>query len=310
MKPYFLIGAERSGTTLLRLMLDAHPLISWLNEFEYAVDKIVSSDGWPDLDSYADWLSTHRVFRATGFSIDRSLNYPSLVKSFLAQKRQKDKKPIIGATCHRHYDRLLRIFPQAKFIYLLRDPRDVARSNIGMGWAGNVWYGVDRWIKAEELWRKIKSHLANNHYFEVRYEELITYPEDTLEVICQFLNIQYDRRMLGYPEYTTYSRPNPDLIEQWKKKLSLKELEVVEFKAKGLMTIRGYNFRSDTQNKPSSTELLFLYLQNKCFKINFRIQRFGLGLFLSDYLTRKLNLSGWNRELRMKMNAIEKKYLK
>lgn len=38
-KPIFLVGAERSGTTVLRLMLDHHPQIAWCNEFEYVVDS-------------------------------------------------------------------------------------------------------------------------------------------------------------------------------------------------------------------------------------------------------------------------------
>ena len=82
MNPYFLIGAERSGTTLLRLMLDGHPLISWTHEFEYAVDQVISPNSWPDMSSYIDWLATDRIFLSTGFCIDRSLDYPSLIKSF------------------------------------------------------------------------------------------------------------------------------------------------------------------------------------------------------------------------------------
>ena len=43
-EPFFLVGSERSGTTLLRLMLDHHTQLSWCNEFEYAVD-LVSDKG-------------------------------------------------------------------------------------------------------------------------------------------------------------------------------------------------------------------------------------------------------------------------
>jgi hypothetical protein len=61
---------------------------------------------------------------------------------------------------HRHYDRLLRLWPEARFIHLVRDPRDVASSCIGMGWAGNVWTGVTRWIEAERLWDEVRGDLA------------------------------------------------------------------------------------------------------------------------------------------------------
>ncbi|MEP0844220.1 MAG: sulfotransferase, partial [Phycisphaerae bacterium] len=59
--PVFLVGAERSGTTLARLMLDHHPRIAWLNEFEYAVD-LIGPQGWPDVNAYCDYLETNRIF--------------------------------------------------------------------------------------------------------------------------------------------------------------------------------------------------------------------------------------------------------
>lgn len=70
----FIVGAERSGTTLLRLMLDRHPDIAWCSEFEYAVDKIDSTGHWPEINSYCDWLKTNRIFQCHGFVIDRSLS--------------------------------------------------------------------------------------------------------------------------------------------------------------------------------------------------------------------------------------------
>src|SRR4030095_2960604 len=84
--------------------------------------------------------------------VDRSLDYPGLMKSFVSQYGRRSRKPIHGATCHKHFDRLLRIWPRARFVHLMRDGRDVARSCIGMGWSGNVWCGAQRWIDAEELW--------------------------------------------------------------------------------------------------------------------------------------------------------------
>ena len=310
MNPVFLIGAERSGTTLLRLMLDGHPQVAWLNEFEYAVDHIDSTDDWPDIGSYVEWLGTHRIFNATGFTVDRSLDYPSLVKSFLVQKQQRDQKPVIGATCHRHYDRLRRIFPQAKFIYLLRDPRDVARSNIGMGWAGNVWYGVERWIEAERLWQQVKVSIADTDYIELRYEALIATPEQTLTTISNFMGLNYDPQMLNYPARTTYSAPDPTLTEQWRRKLTPHELELVEYRAGELMEARGYGLASNSHSKPSSLELSFLAIQNKLYKIRFRIDRFGWSLFVSEFWARKLKLKGWEKMLRLRMNAIAEKHLK
>src|SRR6185369_10561789 len=95
----------------------------------------------------------------TGFTVDRSLSYPQLIDSFLQQQRARSNKPLVGATVHRHFDRLLRIWPVARFVHLVRDGRDVARSVIEMGWAGNLWTGCDRWIDAEQLWAKFSQML-------------------------------------------------------------------------------------------------------------------------------------------------------
>ena len=133
-KPIFLVGSERSGTTLLRLMLSHHTQLSWCQEFEYVVERITEEGEYPDLKQYYEWLETHRIFQARNFKIDPTLNYVELVNSFLIQQKEKDAKELIGATVHHHFDRLLKIWPNARFIHLIRDARDVARSCIGMGW--------------------------------------------------------------------------------------------------------------------------------------------------------------------------------
>src|SRR5690242_9279390 len=130
--PVFLVGAERSGTTLLRLMLDHHPEIAFLHEFEVAVLTMPARGGFPTREALLAFLRTHRSPRFV-FDVDERLDAPALLRAMLEQKRTRDRKPRLGATCHVHFDRLLRLWPEASFIKLVRDPRDVARSSIGMG---------------------------------------------------------------------------------------------------------------------------------------------------------------------------------
>ncbi|MBM9605761.1 sulfotransferase family protein [Desulfopila inferna] len=310
MNPIFLVGAERSGTTLLRLMLNGHPDISWLNEFEYAVDLITEDERLPNVEHYIYYLSTNRIFQASGLKMDKSSEYLEIVKSFLAQKQELDNKSIIGATCHRHYDRLLRVFPQARFIYLFRDPRDVARSNIGMGWAGNVWNGVDRWVEAERLWERVKQVLEINAFIEIKSEELILSPKETLSTICSFLDVQYDGKMMSYPDHTSYSLPDPRLTQQWRRKMSERQIKLVESKVFERMTARGYLPCFRTKNEPFCMLKIFLQIQNWIFRKNFRFRRYGFRLTAGYFLAKKLRLESSERKIKLLLNERTRKYLK
>src|SRR3954447_14559523 len=64
--PIFLVGSVRSGTTLLRLMLDHHPEVAFLHEFGYAVD-LLKGDAWPAAHEFHRFLVADRIFQASGF---------------------------------------------------------------------------------------------------------------------------------------------------------------------------------------------------------------------------------------------------
>ena len=234
--PFFLVGSERSGTSMFRLILDHHPQIGCFSEFEYAVDFINDPENWPALEAYYAYLENNRIYQSSEnrYQIDKSLTYPNLIRSFLDQFRQRrPDRTAIGATVHTHFDRLTRIWPDAKFIYIYRDGRDVARSCMGMGWAGNLWTASQRWIDAEQLWAQFRPTLDPERCTEIQFEELLARPEEELTRICAFLGVPYDASMLSYPDDSTYEPPDPKLCYQWKRKLSPEELQLVEFCASG-----------------------------------------------------------------------------
>lgn len=310
--PLFLVGAERSGTTMLRLMLNAHPQIAWCSEFEYAVDNVQEPGKWPDLKLYRSLLETNRIFLSHNFSVDPHLDYPQLVNSFLLQRKTITGKPLIGATVHRHYDRLLWIWPSARFIHLVRDPRDVAQSCIGMGWAGNVWRGVDRWVEAETLWRELRVRISPDSYLDVQFEDLVSKPEETLSQVCTFIGVVYDGAMLTYSETTTYDKPDPKLVFKWRKKMSERDIRLVESKIQNLITQpeNCYEISDFPPLKLSEVEKKILNLQNWWVCKSFRIRRLGFKLFLMDFLSRKLGHDQWQRNIKLKINEVEKGYLK
>ncbi|NEO32243.1 MAG: sulfotransferase [Symploca sp. SIO3C6] len=309
-QPIFLVGAERSGTTVLRLMLKHHPKVAWCCEFEYAVDCISNSGDLPQLDEYYTFLETNFVFQSTGFRIDRSLSYPQLLNSFLCQERELKGKSIVGATVHRDFDRLLGIWPSARFIHIIRDGRDVARSCIGMGWAGNVWTGVERWIEAEHLWDKLTQVIPAEQRIDITYEELISEPVKTLTCLCNFIGIAYDQAMISYHQTSTYDFPDPSFIGQWRRKLSDYEVQLIESQITDMLVDRGYELSGLPVLKTTPLIEQGLRLQDWWARLQFRLQRNGMLLFLSDYLSRRLGIKKWQKSVRLKLNAIKIAFLK
>lgn len=308
-EPFFLVGSERSGTTLLRLMLAHHRDIECAPEFEFLVEAMPSGQGWPDLGQYYEWLSTNRIFLPHQLEIDRKLDYPGLMRSFVSQYGRRSRKPIHGATCHKHFDRLLRIWPEARFVHLLRDGRDVARSCIGMGWAGNVWHGAGRWIEAEALWDGLQTRIDPARRMELGYEELIRNPERELARVCAFLGTDFDAGMLDYSKDSSYERPDPKLIGQWKKKLSPDELALLEARIGPLLRRKGYEDSGVPAARVGKLRRLQLALDDRAGRFRFRRERYGLGHIVQSRLAGLLGARGWQKRLLLQRNEIDNRHL-
>jgi hypothetical protein len=238
--PVFLIGAARSGTQLLRVMLDGHPEISWPCDFDFALDWPAARSGeWPDLIDYWNGLAESQQARASRVVIRADLDFPRLVRSLLDQLAARTRKPICGVTAHRNFGRILALWPDARFIYLLRDGRDVARSHVEMGWAGNVWAAASAWREAESEWRHLCSDVRPVRRLELRYEALVRAPQRELTRICDFLDVTYSPEMLDYPARTTYVASDPRLAESWRT-LSERELAWLEREIGAELLARSY----------------------------------------------------------------------
>ncbi len=205
--PIFLVGSVRSGTTLLGDMLGHHPDIAFPGEFELAVDYMGPDGETPDLAEYHAWLEVDRHFLWHKLEIDHALDYRQLLRSFLGQMASQGRdaaKPWIGVTVHRHYRNLVDLWPEARFIHLVRDPRDVGASIIVMGWAGNPYTAARQWSETEEEWERTRSRIPEERRFEVRFEDLAADPRGVLAGICEFAGVPYREEMMSYPEDSTY----------------------------------------------------------------------------------------------------------
>lgn len=259
--PFFIVGNRRSGTTLLRLMLAAHPRLGVPPESGFTIIL-----GWyfgavwfdrRTLDCFLDRLLTEDFRQDWALSredLERPLqsrlpcNYPTIIdavyrvyleKNFPGAYRWGDK-----TTWYQHYlEDLDAYFPNAQYIHIIRDPRAVLASY------RKVPHLPDDALEVAADWRRsvsaIRSFGARNRtrYLEVAYEDLVVEPERELRRICSFLNETFDSMMLDYHRLNrergleparhmgwkrrTLDPPAKDRIDAWRHELEPADVEVV-----------------------------------------------------------------------------------
>ncbi len=275
--PHFLlVGSERSGSTMLRLMLDHHPQLSCMYECDFLTRHYADCRGRPAAELLgrinSDWHYKH-----CGIPIPADTTcYEDAIQSFFRERAQSTGKQIIGATFHHNFAGLPELFPDAKYIHLLRDGRPVASSIVQMGWAGNLYCGALQWRDAIRQVRAIQRRVPPERWLQVRYEDLLKDSGATLAAICDHLGIPYSSEMLSYDRDTTYSRPDPANVDRWRR-LPARQLRLAELAAGPELEELGYSrlFSSATAG-PARRALLVLH--NRWGRARFRCRRFGFYL--------------------------------
>lgn len=203
----FIVGHGRSGTTLLRSLLDSHPDVAIPGESGF-IPPLLQWRGPFDADQFADLLESYDRLSRWGVN-----------ESFLRQNLSEAASPADGIrAAYKTYAQMqgatvygdktptyvLKIreladaFPESQFIHMIRDGRDVAMSVIEQRW------GPTRIAPAMMTWKQHveagqRAGLAlETRYLEIRYEELIDDPEGMCRVVCAFLGLRFSPVMLDH----------------------------------------------------------------------------------------------------------------
>ncbi|NAO98478.1 hypothetical protein FRY77_21005 [Halomonas sp. MG34] len=246
MKPslFFILGNPRSGTSLLRLMLNSHPgilappecgFLLWLTD-SYINNTVYSEES---LLRFSKDVFNCRKFETWGVSerdilsqllITRPCSYLELATSvYLAYAKKQKRSPSMIGDKNNHYikeiEKINKFHPHAKKIFIIRDGRDVALSYLKISQSDlESKYRPQLPNAIEEIateWNStsliIHEHEHDRNSCIVTYESLIQFPEKTLKKICRHLNISYSKKMLDF--YTKNDEPTDFL--QWKEKTKL-----------------------------------------------------------------------------------------
>lgn len=300
-------GSLRAGTTLLRLMLDQHPELICPGEADFVFDHLkFGPDGRTRLDTEAldeDWIR-----EATGVTARDTLLPEEAVNDMIAQLGRPGTVTML--MLHRGLDKVLRLFPRTRVIHLVRDPRDVASSSIGLGWAGTPFHGTGTWLRTELEWEATEQRIPADQKMHVRYEDLILQPKTELERICGFIGKPFLPGMLDYPRRSTYSAPDPSLTEQWKRKMSPRDIALVEGRVGDLLSARGYSASGIPPAQPHALEAAGLAIRNKYGIWRSRMSRFGLVDPVVVRLAHRTGFAGLARSAQRRMTEKNKAFLK
>ncbi|MEM7153460.1 MAG: sulfotransferase [Myxococcota bacterium] len=307
--PVIVVGALRSGTTLFNLMLGHHRDVVHVGEYEEAVE-LLDNRGFPEVSELHAHLATSRQFEAAQLEIDPDLDYPELVRDLLEQRVANHPEAVTGITIHSRFDRCPDLWPDARFIHVIRDPRDVARSCIGMGWVGNVYRGAEIWLEAEKRWERLKAEIRDDQWMEVRYEALVRNPETVLSEVCEFLGLEYDPEMLEFWRDSTYDPPDPSLVEQWRRRLTPREIQNVEYRCGDMLTARDYLPSEHGPRTPTVAERVALDLDNRYKRAQAALKRYGLGLWLADRLTKRVVPASVRTGIELRKNDADRSYVR
>jgi len=283
--PFFVLGAQRSGTTMLRLMLNHHPRLAVPHETRFIVNSFRRLTQYPDLTDRAtlerllDDIEKEPAVRDGEHVTDREkilshpiANFADLVDAIMSEKatslgkeRWGDKTPFYVS----EVDVLWKVFPDARIVHLVRDGRDVAVSQRKIEWAGN---SIPR-LAHDWRWKVTVCHkvgsVRSDQFMELRYEDLVRDPAENLRLICEFLDEDFAPEMLDYHKTAESSVPSkslkwhrnsvkaPDVskLGVWKQQLSQSDRIIYEQIAGDALEMFGYererlpsNFSSRLKN--------------------------------------------------------------
>ena len=214
--PFFIVGCSRSGTTLLQTLLDAHPNIAIPPE-SHIFDRFSEIfDTYGDLHQIShlrllvkDLLRDERIKQwqlkttVSAFCDElRDLSLRSVLSLLFELYARQQGKGHWGDKTPDHIMYLSEIkslFPEAKFIHLIRDGRDVANSLLRVFFGPNtIDQAAYRWKRDVSAFWQFKKNLSPGDYLEIFYENLVAHPQEELKKILTFLE-EDEKQLKGIP---------------------------------------------------------------------------------------------------------------
>lgn len=277
-QPVFLIGCDRSGTTLLSLLLSQSPDLHMTLESGFIPDLYEKRNDYSDFTTpkqrwyfIRDLKMTNAtsntiafdIFELTDSQAEESIkqaaptDYAGAIDALFSKTAQMNHKSRWGNKTPKyvhHIDLLIQLFPNAKIVHLIRDPRDVAASIKRVGWTHTIKEAAIFW--RERVSDGLKGRKLDNHtYHELKYESLLEQPNETLKNLYEWLDIDFNKEVIDQYQQDLGRmsiEKHKDLFDligkpidksrayAWKKSMSKADIAEIEQVNKDLIQKLGY----------------------------------------------------------------------
>jgi len=263
--PVFILCCPRSGSTLLRSMLMGSPslfappelhLLNYetMQQRESAVSKLGIGDGLIETMAELAAIDIDSSKKEVSKLVSEDANIEDMYQKLMGlayPRRLVDKSPIYASSVST-LKRAVELFPNARYIYLVRRPEAVIKSLIENRFHRLIAPSrTDEFAVAEEVWRQTNSNIQSflrqiegGRWTQIVYEELVEGPKNELKRICDFLDIEYSQEMLdpyapgrminglhsesrsvGDPNFLTRQKIESQLATRWAKSAQLGHIE-------------------------------------------------------------------------------------
>ena len=279
--PYvFIVGCPRSGTTLLQRIVDAHPQIAIMSESRWIAEwfeerKGLTPDGTITSELVSQLFENPRFARLhigreqlmALMRDDGPVSYSSFVTHIFDLYGRRKGKALVGNKTPayvRRLDLLHTLWPQARFVHLIRDGRAVCLSvaNWPKAFQADKPGSIAAWredpVSTIAVWwelnvrlgRLVGRSLGPGLYYEIPYESLVSHPQEECASLCAFLGLTYDDAMLRFHIGKTKSHPGLSAkrawlpitpgLRDWRSQMPAEEVERFEAAAGDLLDELGY----------------------------------------------------------------------
>jgi hypothetical protein len=266
--PIFLLGVRRSGTTLLRVMLDRSSELAIPDESYFIPQLADRHPGRLHIGMFLNDLRRVGTLREWAVPVEAvrerlppgalaGHGIAAVFEAYAAQQgkaRWGDKTPMYM----QHLELLERLFPDALYVHLIRDGRDAALSFLavpkgimteGWGHPRDAAGFACQWRTEVAAARRLGLRVGPGRYLEVRYEALVADPEPELRRICSFGGLAYEPAMMEYPgtvdvsakphQQSLRKAPTPGLRD-WRSQMTTEDVARFEGIAGDLLADLGY----------------------------------------------------------------------